>query len=326
MDARCKARLGAQFETGSGSASASLPDSRSDAGLTWQSKAILLLFLPVLAAHLVIFTGSLLPDGGSGAAVRLSPVAFAVSAGLAVALGLLVWTTRAATPGGALAGAITVATFALATPGWHSALWPLAALLLLTLAGTRLGGRTKEHFGLAEDRRGRTAAQVMANLGVAAAAALLLTLFPAHTAFSEHASFASQAHLSGSARLLRLALVAALAEAAADTLSSELGQVLGGEPRLLTSFARVPRGTDGAMTVAGTLCGWAAAAIVVAVAGFALSLGLHEVWALWLAAILGGLFDSLLGAVCERRRWLNNDAVNMLSTLFAALLAAAMLR
>jgi uncharacterized membrane protein len=32
--------------------------------------------------------------------------------------------------------------------------------------------------------------------------------------------------------------------------------------------------------------------------------------------------DSLLGAGLERRGWLNNDAVNTLSTLAAALLAA----
>ena len=39
-------------------------------------------------------------------------------------------------------------------------------------------------------------------------------------------------------------------------------------------------------------------------------------------AIVGLFFDSLLGAVLERRGWLNNDAVNALSTLAAALFAA----
>jgi uncharacterized membrane protein len=37
---------------------------------------------------------------------------------------------------------------------------------------------------------------------------------------------------------------------------------------------------------------------------------------------VSGLFvDSLLGATIERRGWLNNDAVNFLSTLAAALMA-----
>lgn len=91
-------------------------NSRADHKLDWQSKATLLLFLPVLAAHLVLFSGSLLVEGCSYAAKSLSPVSLAVSAGLAVALGLLVWTTRAATPGGALAGAITVSTFLAGLP------------------------------------------------------------------------------------------------------------------------------------------------------------------------------------------------------------------
>ena len=38
---------------------------------------------------------------------------------------------------------------------------------------------------------------------------------------------------------------------------------------------------------------------------------------------VGGLFvDSLLGATAERRGWLNNDAVNFLSTVAAAVIAA----
>ena len=39
------------------------------------------------------------------------------------------------------------------------------------------------------------------------------------------------------------------------------------------------------------------------------------------AAVAGMLFDSLLGALLERRNLLNNDAVNFLSTVFAAALA-----
>jgi uncharacterized membrane protein len=40
-----------------------------------------------------------------------------------------------------------------------------------------------------------------------------------------------------------------------------------------------------------------------------------------LGAIAGFFVDSLLGATVERRGWINNDAVNFLSTLAAALVA-----
>ena len=45
----------------------------------------------------------------------------------------------------------------------------------------------------------------------------------------------------------------------------------------------------------------------------------------WLAGIFGLFFDSLLGATLERRGWINNDAVNFLSTLSAAMFALGLL-
>ena len=42
-----------------------------------------------------------------------------------------------------------------------------------------------------------------------------------------------------------------------------------------------------------------------------------------LAAILGMLFDSLLGATLERGGWIGNDLVNFLSTAFAAAVTLA---
>jgi len=117
-------------------------------------------------------------------------------------------------------------------------------------------------------------------------------------------------------------MIAAMAEATADTVSSELGQVLGGEPRLVTTLRRVPAGTDGAVSLAGTLAGCLGAAMVVAVGAFVLPLGRTDSGIALGAAVAGLFLDSLLGAIPERRGWLNNDAVNTLSTLTAALLAA----
>jgi uncharacterized protein (TIGR00297 family) len=125
---------------------------------------------------------------------------------------------------------------------------------------------------------------------------------------------------------MRVALAAALAEATADTLSSECGEVLGGQPRLLTTFRRVPAGTDGAVSVAGTLAGLAGAVAVAASAFFALNLTPAHAFVVALAGVVGLFADSLLGAIPERRGWVNNDAVNFLSTLVAALLAASLTR
>ena len=120
-----------------------------------------------------------------------------------------------------------------------------------------------------------------------------------------------------------VAMMAALAEAAADTVSSECGQALRGEARLITTFERVSAGTDGGVTLAGTLSGAVAAALVAVVAVFGGILPSRWFWIATLAGVLGMLVDSYLGALCERRGWMGNDAVNFTSTLFSAVLGAA---
>ena len=69
-------------------------------------------------------------------------------------------------------------------------------------------------------------------------------------------------------------VIAALAEATADTLASELGEVLGGPPLLLTTLRRVAPGTDGAISLAGTVAGTGGAVLVVLVAVPTLGLSL----------------------------------------------------
>ncbi len=272
--------------------------------IPWQSKTVLLLILPVLAARLVL---------ESGREMALRPVTVWTAVGISVTFGVVVFLLRAATAGGAATGALVAATIYLWTPGWRTALWPLGALLVLTLLATRFGRRVKETLGIAEGRRGRTAAQVAANIGVAAMCSVPLTL-------------AAVSSAGPVAHIWLVGMMAALGEATADTLSSELGQVLGGEPRMLTTLRRVPRGTDGAITLVGTLCGVAGAAVVVAVAIPALAFGPQEVEIAFGAAVTGLFVDSLLGEWVERRGWLGNDAVNTLSTLSAALVAVGAMR
>ena len=273
---------------------------RSGPTLYWQSQLLLLIVVP--ASCLWIFLQA------TNAWTFHDPVLLQMAA-ISIAFGLLVWALRAATAYAAATGAIITACLYLRTPGWRTALFPLIVMLILTLAATRVGRAHKEHLGTAEARHGRKASQVVANLGVAALAAIPLTatqLFSPSTQ-TQAASLA--------------AIAAALAEAAADTLSSELGQVFGGQPLLLTTLKPVPVGTDGGITLAGTAIGCIGAASVTAVSAITFSLSLKISAIVFSAAVLGLFADSLLGATFERRGWLNNDAVNFLSTLVAALAA-----
>lgn len=179
----------------------------------------------------------------------------------------------------------------------------LAAFFVLASGLTRLGYRRKAAAGLAEARGGRrSAAQVVANGGVAAVAALAAVTL-------------------SSTQVAALVFVAAFATAAADTAATEVGQLWGRRTFLVTTGRPVPRGTDGGVSLPGTLASVAAAALVAAVGA---AVGLYPPAAAALAAaagFLGGAADSLLGATLERRGRLDNDRVNLLATASGAFVA-----
>ena len=87
---------------------------------------------------------------------------------------------------------------------------------------------------------------------------------------------------------------------------------------MITTLRVVDAGTDGAVTLTGTLAGVVAGAIVAGIGTLALRGGIELFSISELGAVFGLLFDSLLGATLERRGWLMNDGVNFLSTSSAA--------
>jgi uncharacterized protein (TIGR00297 family) len=286
------------------------PNSRTN--LAWQSKLVLLLVLPFVAYE-VVFAGRFYIQTLSHVAVW--------TLGLSALLGLIVLGLKAATPAGAATGALLTASLMFSTyltQPWHTALVPVLAVSLLAYFATKVGRAKKERLGTAESRKGRAASQVAANLGVAA---IMLSLHVQMCLIDSH-WFSP----GGIAPIPIFAVgLAALAEAAADTVSSEIGQVLSGRPRMITTLRTADPGTDGAISIAGTLAG-IAAGIIVALSGTLALGGDLELFSISsAAAIFGLLFDSLLGATLERRRRLNNDAVNFLSTASASAFALGIL-
>src|SRR5207302_2099097 len=86
---------------------------------------------------------------------------------------------------------------------------------------------------------------------------------------------------------------------------------------MITSFKAVPPGTDGGISLFGTIAALLGTASV-AVAAVATNLvPVSQIATIILAGFFGTVIDSLLGAILERRGWLNNDLVNLLSTAAA---------
>jgi uncharacterized protein (TIGR00297 family) len=189
----------------------------------------------------------------------------------------------------------------------------MIAFFVVGSAVTRLGYRIKAARGIAQEKGGaRGWRNAWANGGVPALLALLAgahqALAPAWPGF-----------------VLAVAYVAAVSTAAADTCSSEVGKAYGRRTFLITSFQPVPPGTEGAISLEGTLGGLAGAAIVAVVGALA---GLYPPACALLvtgAGLLGSLAESLIGTVAERRGWLDNDLLNALNTAIGGALAGFLL-
>jgi uncharacterized protein (TIGR00297 family) len=182
----------------------------------------------------------------------------------------------------------------------------LFAFVLLGSVATRLGFAKKAARGVAERRRGaRSWREALANLLAAAFFAILVITTHHEAAFL-------------------IALVAALAEAVGDTVSSEIGQWVSDRAYLITNFQPVPAGEDGGISLAGTATGFAASTIIL---GLGLGLGLCGPYRIAGAAIalgaawVGNLFDSFLGATIQRRGLVTNGMVNFAGTSVAGGLA-----
>ncbi|SNS97579.1 TIGR00297 family protein [Granulicella rosea] len=255
---------------------------------------------------------------------------FAVS----IFFALATWRMRAATWFAAFTGAVICFLITLYTGPlvglfmhgggsiFHSCLTPLIFLFLLTFSATRFRRERKSEASSAEHRRGRTTAQIVANLGVAGALSSYWGFFGVSLVMGYGGTITGSLHsvLDGMV-IYNLPVLAALAEATADTVSSEIGQAFGGKTYLLASFRQVPPGTDGAVSLIGTTAGIMAAAIVAYVGIPASGLDLSSCTLVFASGVLGLLFDSVLGATVERKGWLGNDLVNFTSTAFAALVS-----
>ncbi len=241
-------------------------------------------------------------------------------------------------------GAILVGTLIFASGGFT---WGLLLIAFFVTSSALSHYQARAKAPLAEKfQKGhrRDLGQVLANGGWGALLALAFAVFPHPILFG--------------------AFVGAMATVNADTWATELGVLSRQSPRLITNGRVVAVGTSGGVTALGTSVALAGALLVgvlaflfSALAVFLPGLFLSTpnpaalVWIAALAGLAGSLFDSLLGATvqaiyycdddqketesalhrCGRAtrlirgwRWLDNDWVNLLASVFGSVVAAAL--
>ncbi len=264
--------------------------------LPWDDNLVVTL---IGAAFIKLFWSiNICPDSTSisGAWWGLSLLMNAGAAGLAWLIGLVSST--------GVVGGLIIGTVLLGMSGWSFYLLLWVFFLFASIA-TRYGYREKEKFGGAQDEEGRRGAKH-------AVANCLLALF----------AIIAMGATDGIDVLCALFFCAAFATALGDTLSSEIGQVIGKNPFMPTTFRRVPPGTVGAVSIEGALAGMIGIIIFAAICFALKAVPLDLVPAVIIGGWIGFYAESYIGA-----HWMdegievNNEWMNLLNTFIGGSMA-----
>ncbi len=198
-------------------------------------------------------------------------------------------------------------TLLLGCLGWRGWLSVIIYLVLGSLV-TKIGYARKQMQGIAEARGGKRGPENV--WGSAATGAFLAILIKAGF---------------GSETILQLGFAASFSAKLADTFGSEIGKRWGRSTVLITTLRQVPPGTDGAISIEGTLAsvlGGTLMTFVMLTLGFINSI--PYAFLVFVCGFLSTISESFVGAIVQSRlSWLSNELVNFLQTSLSALLAIA---
>ncbi|MEM6717375.1 MAG: TIGR00297 family protein [Cyanobacteria bacterium P01_C01_bin.147] len=200
--------------------------------------------------------------------------------------------------------------------GWRGYVVVMVYFLVGT-AVTRIGMAEKEAAGIAEKRSGvRGPENVWGSALTATVCALGVLL-------------TSNGILVGLSpkwmALFSLGYVASFATKLSDTSASEVGKAYGKRTFLITTLQPVPAGTEGAVSLEGTLAGVVGSAVI-AVVGWATGMiTLLGVALCLVAALIATNLESVIGATLqEKLPWLTNELVNIINTTIGAIAAISL--
>lgn len=187
--------------------------------------------------------------------------------------------------------------------GWQGYL-VILSYLIVGSGVTRIGKEIKEAKGIAEKRDGARGPE---NLWGSAATGAICAI--------------GQAIAPNP--LWLIGYVASLSTKLADTTASEIGKAYGKTTFLITTFKPVAAGTEGAVSLEGTI-GGVFGSLVIALIGWGVGLLTSPWQILWcaIAAFIATNIESLIGATLqEKYDWLTNELVNGINTTIGAAIA-----
>ena len=207
------------------------------------------------------------------------------------------------TKGGWISAGIlgTILWGCLSWQGWMS----VVIYLLLGSLVTKIGFKFKEEQGIAEKRGGRRGYE---NVWGSAATGLFLAMMIKFNA--------------DNVLLFKIGFAASFAAKLADTFGSEIGKRFGKDTYLITSLKKVERGTEGGISLEGTLAS-VFGSIFMAFTMLTLSIISTKSHFIIVAVsgFLATLFESIIGAKFQKKYKLSNEMVNAIQTSIASVVA-----
>ncbi|PIA25950.1 hypothetical protein AQUCO_10200013v1 [Aquilegia coerulea] len=189
----------------------------------------------------------------------------------------------------------------------------VATYFVIGTAVTKVKMTQKEAQGVAEKRKGRRGPGSVIGSSAAGCVCALLSIY----------GIGGAAFLG----LWKLGFVASFCTKLSDTVSSEIGKAYGKTTYLVTSFKVVPRGTEGAVSIEGTIAGLLAAVLLAYVGCLMGEVNPLEAAICVVASQIANVGESMIGAVLQDKegfKWLNNDAVNVINISLGSILAVLM--
>ncbi|MEL6401095.1 MAG: TIGR00297 family protein [Cyanobacteria bacterium J06626_4] len=195
---------------------------------------------------------------------------------------------------------------------WGCLGWPgytvVMVYFLVGSAVTRIGMAKKAAAGIAENRAGVRGPENVWGSALTAALCALGVFIGMSGRFS-----------SPWIALFGLGYVASFATKLSDTTASEVGKAYGKRTFLITTLRPVPAGTEGAISLEGTLAGILGSALIASIGWVVGLITPYGILLCLVAAFIATNLESVIGATLQDQwPWLTNELVNIINTTIGA--------
>ena len=185
--------------------------------------------------------------------------------------------------------------------GWIS----VVIYLIFGSLVTKIGFQYKQNIGIAEKRGGRRGPE---NVWGSAATAVILAIMIKLNILNQS--------------ILEVAFAASFAAKLADTFGSEIGKRFGSNTFLITTFQKVKKGTEGGISLEGTLASLCGSFLM---SYFMLMLGIistkNQLLIVLISGFIATIAESIIGAKFQEKYHLSNEFVNFIQTTLSSLIS-----